>query len=65
MQRSFEDWLREKPLSDGAGTDASRPSEVAGNAEILGLPVVPAGNAPVFPIVFPDRTPEEIPEEIP
>lgn len=63
MQRSFEDWLREKPLSDGAGTDASRPSEVAGNAEILGLPVVPAGNAPVFPIVFPDRTPEEIPEE--
>ena len=65
MQRSFEDWLREKPLSEGAGTDESRPSGVAGNAELLGLPVVPAGNAPVFPVVSPDRTLEEIPEEIP
>ena len=65
MQRSFEDWLREKPLSEGAGTDESRPSGAAGNAELLGLPVVPAGNAPVFPVVSPDRTLEEIPEEIP
>lgn len=64
MQRSFEDWLREKPLSDG-----SRPSGGAGNAGLLGLPVVSAGSGPDFPIAFPDQPPEEtlkeIPEEIP
>ncbi len=73
MQRSFEDWLREKPISDGSGTDESRPSGAGGNAERLGLPVVSAESGPVFPIVFPGQNSEEtsetvlkeIPEETP